>query len=91
MPDGRTTISYMPNIRATEPAHSECWQQDWPRFPWQHRLGDVRRCPHGKVQVLTEVGPSSRVAGPGTHWWRTLHPLLTPVLYRRARAALGAA
>lgn len=87
IPDGRTTISYQPNIRPAVTPHSKCWQQDW---QWQHhRLGDVRRCPHGKVQVLTEIGPAARVAGPGTHWWRTLSPVFTPFLFRRARAALG--
>lgn len=87
MPGGRITITLQPNIRPKLP-HSECWRPAWPLTAWQHRLGDVRRCPHGKLQVLTEIGPAARVAGPGTHWWRTLSPVFTPVLYRRARAAL---
>lgn len=61
----------------------------WCRLPATHlsdwgRAGDVRRCPHGRTQLGYEV--------PGTIpcYWRDLHPVLTPLLYRRARRALAA-
>lgn len=88
IPDGRVTIKPRPNIAPSQP-HKECWRQSWPLSRHEHRLGDVRRCPHGKVQVLTDVGPYARTAGPGTHWWRTLSPIFDPITYRRARRALG--
>lgn len=79
-----------PNIRPMVKPHSECAQihytetfSSWP--------GDVRRCTHGQVQVRTQVGPNSRVAGPGTDWWRTLSPFWDWRLYRRAAAALDSA
>lgn len=56
---------------------------------WWGRAGDVRRCVHGHLQVRTETHPDSRMQGPGTDWWRTLSPVFTPVLYRRAKKALG--
>jgi hypothetical protein len=78
-----------PNIRPDVAPHSECWRQAWPLSRHQHLLGDVRRCHHGKVQVLTEVGPNASVAGPGTHWWRDLSPFWDRKDYRAAIAALG--
>jgi hypothetical protein len=82
----------MPNIALR--THEDCsrlttgadgkWTQDWWGQP-----GDVRRCVHGHLQVRTQVGPNARVAGPGTDWWRTLSPIFTPVLYRRAKRALA--
>lgn len=50
--------------------------------------GHVRRCVHGKIQLRSQVGPNAGMQGPGTDWWRTLSPVFTPVLYRRARKAL---
>jgi len=91
LPDGKTTItlSPQPNIRPAIQSHDECWKQDWPHSAYAHRLGDLRRCVHGRVQVLTEVGPNARVAGPGTHWWRTLSRIWDRRAYRLATAALG--
>lgn len=79
-----------PNIRPAEPPHSDCRQNMWPE-PGGHwnLLGDVRRCRHGKVQVLTET-TSRYWAGPGTHWWRDLHPFWDFRTYRTAEAALDA-
>lgn len=88
LPDGKTTIAFRPNIRTAQ-SHDDCWRQDWPLSAYAHRLGDVRRCVHRRVQVLTEVGPNARVAGPGTHWWRTLSPIWNPIDYRRATKALA--
>jgi len=70
-----------PNLRNP---HDRCKQpglevRDW-GFP-----GDVRRCPHGVLQLGFDV--------PGTVpcYWRDLHPVLTPILRRRAVRALDAA
>lgn len=75
-----------PNIRPKVRPHSECWNQEWPTFGL---LGDVRRCEHGVVQVLTETR-SRTIAGPGTHWWRDLRKWLDRKQYRAAVAALRA-
>lgn len=75
-----------PNIRPKVRPHSECWNQEWPTFGL---LGDVRRCEHGVVQVLTETR-SRTIAGPGTHWWRDLRKWLDRREYRAAVAALQA-
>ncbi|MFT4471405.1 hypothetical protein ACMX2H_15995 [Arthrobacter sulfonylureivorans] len=69
--------------------HKDCWQQNFPRVFTP--LGSIRRCEHGKVQVLTEPPPGAKWQGPGTWWWRTLHPFWNRRLYRRAVAALEAA
>jgi hypothetical protein len=50
--------------------------------------GDVRRCPHGHVQVLTD--PRGGLAGPGTWYWRDLSKWWDPWLYRRAVKVLDA-
>lgn len=50
-------------------------------------LGDVRRCEHGKVQML--VNPENRsMAGPGTWFWMTLHPFWDLVTFLRAVKAI---
>ena len=59
--------------------------QKWPLI---HRPGDVRRCAHGKIQILTQVPITAHIQGPGTDYWRTLHPIWDPIKYRRARKAL---
>lgn len=86
-PDGSVKIAVQPNSRPAIKPHTECWRQEW-HSP-MGRLGDVRRCIHGEVQVLTQISEHARIQGPGTHWWRTLSRFWNPVLYRRARAALG--
>jgi hypothetical protein len=43
------------------------------------RPGDLRRCPHGLVMLGYEV------MGHAAPYWRTLSPLWTPLLWRRAR------
>lgn len=45
--------------------------------------GDVRRCVHGKVMIGYEV------MGTVPAYWRDLSPVWNPILYRRARNALG--
>lgn len=75
-----------PNIRPAVKPHSTCRRQDWNDRPL---LGDVRRCHHGTVQVLTEIGVNSNMQGPGMNWWRDLHPFWNRREYRAAIAALG--
>lgn len=74
-----------PNIRPAVPPHSTCSDQEW---PIQGIAGDVRYCPHGDVQVLTEPHPQSIVQGPGARWWRDLHPFWNRKEYKAAKAAL---
>jgi hypothetical protein len=78
-----------PNIRPTKTKHGlQCQQQEFGKFGIP---GDVRRCPHGKVQVLTQVPDNARVQGPGTHWWRTLSPFWDWRTYRLALEVLEVA
>ncbi|MET4094582.1 hypothetical protein [Arthrobacter sp. UYCu712] len=78
-----------PNIRAgRQQKHDECWRQDWPLSEHQHRLGDIRVCIHGRIQVLTETSVDAPVQGPGTHGWRTLSKFWNPIDYRRATEAI---
>lgn len=86
LPDGKVTIAARPNIRPAIQPHKECWRQEW-HSP-MGRLGDVRRCIHGEVQVLTRVSEHARTQGPGTHWWRTLSRFWNPITYRQAVKAL---
>jgi hypothetical protein len=50
--------------------------------------GDVRRCSHDHIQLLTKTPDYARVQGPGTHWWKTLSPIFNPIDYRKAKRAL---
>lgn len=50
--------------------------------------GEIRRCPHGVVQLAMPTPPGSPVAGGGTGWWKDLHPFWNPFRYKRAVAAL---
>jgi hypothetical protein len=77
-----------PNIRPKQQPHSECWRLDW-KDPLGTRVGDVRRCEHGHVQLRAQTSPRSRMQGPGMDYWRTLSPIWDPILYRRARRALN--
>lgn len=77
-----------PNIRPKVQPHTDCWRQDF-RAPHGF-VGDVRYCPHSKVQVRTKAPPNSRMAGPGTDWWRTLSPFWNRRQYKQATQALGA-
>lgn len=83
----------MANI--TRATHANCWRLeftsngDWDSNGFWGRVGDVRRCVHGKIQIRRQVSIHSRTAGPGTDWWQTLSPIWDPILYRRARKALS--
>lgn len=77
-----------PNIRSID-RHGECWKLTWPLTWHEHRPGDVRRCNHGKIQILTQVPITARVQGPGTNYWRDLSPIWDPIKYRRANKALA--
>ncbi|ALY10539.1 hypothetical protein FDH86_gp004 [Arthrobacter phage Tank] len=92
MPKYETTPrDYIPSTIRRPDSHADCWRLDhsglmtWLGFP-----GDVKVCKHGKVMVRMEVGPNSRIAGPGTDFWQTLSPIFNPIQYRRARKALNA-
>ena len=74
-----------PNILPKVQPHSSCWRLD---LEERGRVGDVRRCVHGKVQVRKQVGIDAPVAGPGTDWWYTLHPFWDRSTYKRAVLAL---
>lgn len=76
-----------PNIRKT--GHPDtCTGQAYETKDWGFP-GDVRRCEHGIVQICTET-TSRHVAGPGTHWWRDLHPFWNWKTHQIAVAALNA-
>ena len=76
-----------PNIRPAVPPHGQaCRRQNWDERP---RLGDVRRCPHGKLQILAEVGVDSPRQGPGTNYWRDLSRIWDRNAYKAAARALG--
>lgn len=83
------TVTRTPNIRNIDP-HEACRRQAENPDDWG-RPGDVRRCPHGHVQVMEEPHVNSSLQGPGMRWWRTLHPFWDWRTYRRATEALQAA
>ena len=79
----------MPNIRSID-KHRECWRLDYSgELSWWGRPGDVKRCPHGHIMERRQVPPNARIAGPGTDYWETLHPILTPIRYQLAKKALA--
>lgn len=79
-------MSHRPNISRDKHTARSCVDQDWREQCG--RPGDVRRCRHGRIQLLTPVPEHHPVQGPGTHWWRDLSKFWDPILYRRAAAAL---
>jgi hypothetical protein len=79
----------MPNI-TPDRKHRDCWRLDYSgNGTWWGQPGDVKYCPHGHIMIRKQVPLNSRVAGPGTDWWDTLHPIFNPIQYRRARKALS--
>lgn len=74
------------NIRPKVEPHSECRQRD--RDVTRGRLDDVRRCQHGKVQMLVDVPDNHPIQGPGMWYWFDLSRIFNPILYRRATQAL---
>lgn len=79
----------MPNITPHTHA-SDCWRLTTStNQPWWGQPGDVKRCPHGKLMIRMQVSIHSRVAGPGTDYWRTLSPIFDPIKYQLARKALA--
>lgn len=74
----------MSNILSTHQQHERYCTQA--RFTSPHtwgRVGDVRRCEHGRIMMAYDV------PGVVPPYWRTLHPIWTPVLHWRARRALA--
>lgn len=76
-----------PNIRRRPRPHSECWHQSWPE-DMHGRVGDVRYCPHGRVQVRRKVPEHFSTQGPGTDYWADLSRFLNRKEHRAAVAAL---
>lgn len=79
----RPAVKIPPTAR---PSHQQCSRPGWDERP---RLGYVRRCPHGKLQILAEVGVDSPVQGPGTNYWRDLSRIWDRRTYKAAARALG--
>jgi hypothetical protein len=81
-----------PNLKDLRPrAHWEyCWGRacefDYGPPRPRLRLGDLRRCEHGRIQVVE--GGGGRIAGPGTWRWRDLPRLFNWRQYNRARDLL---
>jgi hypothetical protein len=67
--------------------HSECSQRETWGGTYVGKLGDVRRCQHGKIQTL--VKPVRDWYGPGTWYWVTLHPVFDYFKYQKAKKLLG--
>lgn len=67
--------------------HSACSRRETFGGTYVGRIGDIRRCEHGKVQMLIE--PERGMKGPGTWFWATLHPFWDFKLYRKVVKALG--
>lgn len=78
-----------PNIY-TKP-HSDCARRDTFGGTYVGKLGDVRRCDHGKVQIMVkpERGYGGGFVGPGSWFWATLHPVWDFRQYRKAVRALA--
>lgn len=67
--------------------HRKCGKRETYGGTYVGKIGDVRRCEHGKVQMLIE--PERGMKGPGTWFWATLHPVWDFFLYRKVVKALG--
>jgi len=84
-PQERRVAPTVPNITTAKEEHSNCFRRSRSE---SGRLGDVRYCQHGKIQVLV-VPEYSGMRGPGTWVWSTLSPVWDYAKYRKARKALG--
>lgn len=84
-PEERRLETSAPNIMTSREEHRDCFRQSRSEFG---KLGDVRYCKHGKIQVLTEP-PRGGMLGPGTWFWYTLSPVWDLGKYRKAKRALG--
>lgn len=69
--------------------HEDCSRRETFGGTYVGNLGDVRRCEHGKVQILRKPDSYSGWAGPGTWFWGTLNPLWDFGTYRKAVKALA--
>lgn len=67
--------------------HSDCGRRETYGGTYVGTLGDVRRCEHGKVQIM--VKPDRGMIGPGAWFWGTLHPVWDFGQYRKAVKALA--
>lgn len=75
------------NPRTEHYPHSRCVRLELTTMN-RRRRGEVRLCLHGKVQVLTDVNPSSAAGNTGPLWWATLSPVFNFREFRRAMAVL---
>jgi hypothetical protein len=66
--------------------HDRCHADD----NYKGDVGDVYRCPHGKIMYCFQRGGTLYGSWFGSMhtFWYTLHPLTTPIKYRRAKRAL---
>jgi hypothetical protein len=69
--------------------HSECTRRETFGGTYVGQIGDVRRCQHGKVQML--VKPVRDWYGPGAWFWVTLHPFFDFFKYQKAVQAMQTA
>lgn len=69
--------------------HSDCARRETFGGAYVGTLGDVRRCEHGKVQIMVKPDRRGGMSGPGTWFWSTLHPLWDFGQYRKAVKALA--
>lgn len=73
----------MPNIMTKRQEHHEYCHYPAHELNEWGRVGDVRRCEHGVIQIGYEV------RGTIPPYWRDLHWFWNPVRYRRAKRALS--
>lgn len=74
-----------PNLRdATPRTHAETCVGESPLSQPRPRVGDVRECPHGKIQVAEQ--PWRHM--PGVRVWRDLSPFWDRRAYRLAKQLL---
>ena len=83
-PDEVGSAKYGSIAMASRP-HKMCHERDW---EWGRQVGeyhDVRRCVHGKLQIMEM---DSRPGEDKLFWW-DLRPVWDMKKYRQARKALG--
>ncbi len=82
-------------VKDRDQDHSRCYERDhyilngYCHPDMSHRLGDVRKCAHGKIQVLTQVDARNNLQGPGTHYWSDLSRFWNRKKYQQAEKILN--
>ena len=77
-----------PNLNDGRPApHRDCNEYAnglrWNKNYWP---GDLRRCPHGKIQIVVES--NGKMQGPGSWLWANLSRISHPFAWARAKKIL---